>query len=173
LPKTVGVESDGDLLCVELARSEPAATAVQYSEPNDFTWFRDGLSAQLPAGLEILHVDLIKTKSVPKPVSAVIVFPLKEGILGEKLRKTAGQITKIDELYLDRRIDENGNTRRVNVAGFIESVEINDGNPVRIAVKYRISPAGSIRVDEIMKLLKIDCSMLSAPIRRTAIQWQD
>jgi hypothetical protein len=38
-------------------------------------------------------------------------------------------------------------------------------------VECRISPAGSIRVDEIVGLLELDEGKLAGPIRRTDVQW--
>ena len=42
-----------------------------------------------------------------------------------------------------------------------------------VVAECKISPAGSIRVDEILKLLELDYRMLEAPIRRTNVKWQE
>jgi hypothetical protein len=41
-----------------------------------------------------------------------------------------------------------------------------------VIVECSVSSAGSIRVDEILKLLELDTEKLAGPIRRTAVGWQ-
>ncbi len=62
------------------------------------------------------------------------------------------------------------NFKDVDVRPFLKSIQLNDGN---IVVECKISLAGSIRIDEILKLLQLDAENLAAPIRRTSIQWQN
>ena len=52
---------------------------------------------------------------------------------------------------------------------FLKSIKLDNRN---IAVECKISSAGSIRVDEILKLLELDVEKLEAPVRRTNVQWQ-
>ncbi len=74
-----------------------------------------------------------------------------------------------ESLNLDRRIDDIGNIRNVNVRPFLEGIEIDDKN---IQVECKISESGSIRVDEILTLLNLDMDKLALPVRRTNIQWR-
>jgi hypothetical protein len=57
----------------------------------------------------------------------------------------------------------------LDVRPFLESIEL-DGN--NIIIKCEITSAGSIRVDEILELLEIDIEKLTAPVKRTNVQWQ-
>jgi len=168
LPRTVGVESDDDLLCFEFAEAESTDNQKQYGESGNFGQLRTALSAELPAGCTVLDVDLIKAKAVPMALSADYVFTLQSGIADKKLKETAERLPSIRELYIDRRTDEKGNTRRVNVAEFIESVEVND--PF-VSIKCRITPSGTIRVEEIAKLLAMEQSKLAGAVKRTNVQW--
>ncbi|MHC4488481.1 MAG: hypothetical protein ACYS9C_02770, partial [Planctomycetota bacterium] len=56
----------------------------------------------------------------------------------------------------------------VDVRGFLESIELDERG---IVVECKISSAGSIRVEEILKLLELDVENLAAPIRRTNVQF--
>jgi hypothetical protein len=73
-------------------------------------------------------------------------------------------------LVLERRIDiKDPRLRSVDVRPFLKSIESDDRT---IIVECKISSAGSIRIDEILKLLELDVEKLVAPIRRTSVQWQ-
>jgi hypothetical protein len=56
-----------------------------------------------------------------------------------------------------------------SVRAFLKSIKI-DGRD--IIVECNISQAGSIRIEEILKLLELDEGKLVSPIRRTNVQWQ-
>ena len=162
LPRTVGVECDEDLLCVGLAD-------IEQGDNLNIEELQNNLSAQLPCGCKLLGVNAIETKKAHKAVSAVYIFPIQKVALSKQTKEAAEKLPSIDQLYIDRRTDAKGNTRRVNVAGFIESVKINSAD---IVVKCKISSAGTIRVDEISNLLELDGSMLTGPVRRTAVKWE-
>ena len=73
-------------------------------------------------------------------------------------------------LNLQRRIDAKGNIRNVDVRPFLKSVRLKGRD---IIVDCRISSAGTIRVEEILKLLELDAHKCAAPVRRTSVQWQE
>ncbi len=50
----------------------------------------------------------------------------------------------------------------------MESIELDQDG---IIVRCKITPAGSIRVEEILRLLKLDVEKLALPVRRTSVQW--
>ena len=65
---------------------------------------------------------------------------------------------------------ENSKFKNIDVRPFLKSIELDDAV---ITVECKISLTGSIRLDEILELLELDYGMLSAPIRRTRVQWQE
>ncbi len=71
-------------------------------------------------------------------------------------------------LYIQRRTETKGSVRNVNIRGFFKSIKLGDSS---ITVECNIGPKGSIRIDEILKSLELDAEKLSAPIRRTYVQW--
>jgi len=160
LPRSVGVESDDDLLCLQVEGSISSF---------DSDTFKAKLSGQLPAGCEPLSVRAVKTKTSFQPSVAAYVFDLRQEYVNERLKARIKRLLASESLIVHRRIDAKGNIRDVDVRGFLKSVELADK---AITVKCKTSPAGSIRVAEILELLELDAKKLAAPIRRTSVQWQ-
>ena len=164
LPRSVGVEADDDLLCLRVKRATSESR------------IRAELSAQLPEGFELLSVNVAKTKTSFQPSAATYVFAVKWEYLNEKLKATIKRLLASESLFVNRELYLGRDTRYkirdtkiVDVRPFLKSIELCDRN---IAVECKISSAGSIRVDEILKLLELDVEKLAAPIRRTSVKWQ-
>ena len=74
-----------------------------------------------------------------------------------------------DSCNLQRRIDAKGaKFKNVDVRRFLKSIEIGD---MEIVVECKISPEGTIRVDEILELLELNTESLTGPIKRTNVKW--
>jgi hypothetical protein len=172
LPRPVGVESDDELLCLRLRRhNEPGqldeGSAEQYKAQ---IWCR--LSEQLPEGFEVLCVDLTPAGASFQPCSATYTFALPQEHLnrfGESLRNKARILIDSSTLDVNRRVDEKGTIRRLDVRPFLKSIEVNSNG---VTAQCRVSPTGSIRVDEIVTLLELDCGQLDGPVRRVSVEWQ-
>lgn len=161
LPRSVGVESDDDLLSLRL---EDSASTFDAEE------FKVRLSSQLPQGYELLTVTVAKAKISPQPSQVMYILAVQQKYLNQELKIRIEHLLAETSLNLERRIDtKNSNFKNVDVRPFLKSIELNDTG---IAVKCKISPAGTIRVDEILKLLELDIEKLAAPVRRTAVQWK-
>ena len=113
-----------------------------------------------------------------QPRTATYEFKLHQEYLNEALKSRVKAILASESLNLSRPRGPGRNSKgkaryskfkNVDVRGFLKSVELDDKG---IKVQCGISPSGSIRVDEILKLLKLDAGKLAAPIRRTNIQWK-
>jgi radical SAM-linked protein len=173
LPRSVGIEVDDDLLCLRVNRDldEPGFAAYQ-------SQIKALLSMQLPAGLELLSVRVTEAKSAPQPRLAKYVLKVQSKYLDEALKARIKSLLEHKRLDIDRLVNakklkiENlkSKIRSIDVRPFLKSIELDDTG---IVVECKISSAGSIRVDEILKLLELDYSMMSAPIRRTRVQWQE
>ncbi len=180
LPRSVGVESDDDLLslCVESPVPQTRSNVFGGPSPDrgdsqssifDAEAFKAELSGQLPDGLELLGVDVSEAKTSPQPRGATYVLAVRPEYLNDDLKTNIERLLESKELKLQRRIDARGNTRDLNVRGFLKSVELDDKG---VVVECKISSAGSIRIDEILTLLQLDVDKLAAPVRRTNVQWQ-
>jgi len=162
LPRSVGVESDDDLLCLQLD---------SLSGLFDVEGFKTGLSEQLPEGCELITVNVAAKKTSFQPCLATYVLVVQQQYLNEALKAEIEHLLANESLNIERLIDadKSPKAKKVDVRPFLNSIKSDDKS---IIVECNISPAGSIRVDEILKLLKLDYEMLSAPIRRTSVKWQ-
>ncbi len=161
LPKSVGVELDSDLLCLRTSCDE-----------DDLSQIKTKLSEQLPDGFELLSVSEEKgAKTLPLPVAATYVLPVQRKYIDEELKGRIKNLPESESLNLHRQTDPAKlKFKDVDVRPFLKSIELDNEN---IIVECKISPAGSIRVDEILKLLELDAEKLAAPVRRTAVQWKE
>jgi len=160
LPRSVGVEADDDLLCFAVEGSE----AVEQED------FKGRLCPKLPAGFELRSVEVRRGRAPFQPAEATYVLELRREFLTDELKAGAERLPHQQCLYVQRPIKGGPHTRTVDVAPFLESVEIS-GN--HLLVRCRITDRGSIRIGEVLELLGLDASHLASPIRRTAVQWQE
>jgi hypothetical protein len=126
------------------------------------------LSGQLPEDCELLSVTVAETNISLQPRGAAYVLTVRPEHLNEKLKTSIKRLLASENLNLQRRINAKGNIRNVDVRGFLKSIELNGRN---ITVECNIGSTGSIRIEEILKLLELDVGKLAAPIRRTNVQW--
>ena len=161
LPRSVGLEAQDELACVYVEHAD--------DEPLNAGSLKTRLNEQLPAGCDVLDVEVCGSKTSLRAQGAVYFLPVRPC---EKLRTAAenllSRLAAAEKITVQRRLDENGNSRSVDVSDYIKSIDIRDNG---VSVECRISPAGSIRIDEIMSLLQIDVSMLTGAVARTSVQW--
>jgi radical SAM-linked protein len=169
LPRPVGVESDEELLCLRVNRDSPLITRTV-----DEHRIQTELAAQLPEGCELLSVSIAEAGTSFQPSSATYVFPARRDVLHERMQSTVDRVLASESLPVQRFRGPLGDAKssavkNVDVRIFLKSIELDDRS---IIVECKISPDGSIRVDEILGLLELDESKLSGPIRRTNVQWR-
>jgi radical SAM-linked protein len=173
LPRSVGVESDDELLCLRIKKSSL-----------DIEQLRAALAEQLPVGIELFSATTSKTKPPFQPCVVTYVLDVRPKYVNEELKTTTEQLLASKSLTLDRQTDANGTRfKSVDVRRFIKSVVLTEketmqgtardgGTAAILIVVCEISPAGSIRIEEILKLLGLDVEKLASPVRRTNVQWQ-
>ena len=140
LPRSVGVESDEELLCVQLVSQAPF----------DDEAFKAALSKQLPPGFGLLSVEPTAPSTSFEPLSATYVLQVLPEYASAELQSTVRRLMAADRIEIDRA----GSSARV------------------ITIQCGVTPAGSIRVNEILQLLGMQTHMLAGPIRRTRVQWR-
>lgn len=164
LPRSVGVESDAELLVVRLS-DDPWDT-----EATCEARARDALQAALPAGIELAGVELVESGSF-QPRSVDYLFCLREDRAAEpaeRLRERAQVVLASESWIVERQLPGESKPRRIDVRPFVESIR-----PVErgVTVTCNVTAAGSIRMEELLQLLELQTGDLAAPIRRTAVQW--
>ncbi len=169
LPRTVGVESEDDLVQLKVhSKQRTGNQSAASTLPLDCDQLKKKLSEQLPQGCQLLTVSLPKDKAPLQPTSATYILPIKKEHINEKLKAAIKRLLESESLSLQRWRDEK-KSKIVDVRGFLKSIRVSEG---AIIVECRVSSAGSIRVDEILRLLELDAEKLAGPIRRTAVEWQ-
>jgi hypothetical protein len=120
----------------------------------------------LPDGIEVVSVEIRRSKEAPVPQAVKYQIRLR----GDK--KPAKEIEKIlasEMLLISRTSGEGTKAKSIDVRPFIKSI---DAETADIMVECAVSPAGTIRVDEILGLLKVGPEDLAEPVRRMKVQWQ-
>ena len=169
LPRTVGVESEDDLVQLKVhSKQRTENQSAASTLPLDCDQLKKKLSEQLPQGCQLLTVSLPKDKAPLQPTSATYILPVRREHINEKLKAAIKRLLESESLSLQRWRDEK-KSKIVDVRGFLKSIRISEG---AVIVECKVSSAGSIRVDEILKLLELDAEKLAGPIRRTAVGWQ-
>ncbi|MDT8300655.1 MAG: TIGR03936 family radical SAM-associated protein [Sedimentisphaerales bacterium] len=172
LPRPVGVASDDEMLCLRIHRSKG-------SQENDCITKQvyDSIGAQLPQGFELLSVSVVEGKASFQPCSAKYVLTVRRKYLNEELKATIERLLASDSIKIQRQTAKTksgirnraSKVKNIDVRDFFESIELGkDG----IIVQCKITPAGSIRVEEILKLLDLDDEKLALPVRRASVQWE-
>jgi radical SAM-linked protein len=172
LPRPVGVESDDELLCLRVARDPlpPADAADERPEASDESRIKDALACQLPEGCELLSVSAAEAGTAFAPRAATYVLTVRRECLTEELEATIERLLASEHLPIRRPTDEaKTQFKNVDVRRFLKSITLDQAS---IMVECEISPAGSIRVEEILDLLGLDEGKLVAPIKRTNVRWQ-
>ena len=160
LPRSVGIESDDELLYLRVA-----ASGFETEK------FKTSLSGQLPEGVRLLEADVLKSKEKFEARAATYVFNLQQYGHNKKLRGRIKHLLESENLEVERQTEAKGATRTIDVRSFLKSVEF-DENRAFVTVECKISSAGSIRVEEILRLLELEREDLAGPIRRTKVEWE-
>jgi len=160
LPRQVAVESEAELFCVEQEQGESEFDAED---------FRRRFGRELVEGLEILDVSISSRRRIPRPVSARYVVRVADDCGREDIRARIEALLASERIELERAGRKGHGPKVVDVRGYIKSMEF-DGRDV--SVECKISPSGSIRADEIMKLVGLDEAGTASPVRRVRVDWQ-
>jgi hypothetical protein len=133
-----------------------------------------GLSEQVPEGIELLSVSLAETNTSFQPNSATYIIMVLPEYLNGTIKARIERLLANKSLFVNRESGHNSRgvpdaVKEIDVRPFLKSINLDNNS---IIVQYEISPAGSIRADEILELLEIEAIMLAAPIKRTNVQWQ-
>ena len=159
LPRTVAIESDDELLCIQLED-------VVADESEICSYIKTSLARQLPEGIDLIDVSLTEIKTI-QPKWAEYLFEIKPEFSNYNLKKQIDSVLENTSVIIQRTGPK---PKKIDVRDFLETIWL-DGTS--IIVKCNITEGGSIRIDEIMQLLQLDHTMLMVPIKRTNVCWQN
>jgi radical SAM-linked protein len=163
LARSVGLVCADDLLYAAVWVDSATVSAVE---------IKKRIESQLPEGCGILDVEVAEAKTSFTAKWAVYEFPLADcvdgSVLSERVEELVGRIERGEAIVVERKGHKGKASRRVDVSGYIESVEC---RPSSLAAKCRTTPSGSIRADEILRLLQLEGSSLAGAVVRKSVGW--
>ncbi len=172
LPRSVGVESDDELMCLLLESNGALGSAT--SDVNDgfcAERMKERLKSEVPVGCEIVEIIWpVRYKSV-HAVAATYAFGLREDLPSQDRAILARRIDAfaVDEDFMVERNYGGGRKRRqVNLRDFVEHIEVKGDT---VFIRCSVSNAGSARVDEMMYLLGLCRRDLNGPVKRVRVEW--
>jgi radical SAM-linked protein len=168
LPRSVGVQSDDELLQIKVDLALTSQDRPSYLHP-EFSagGFVGRLAEHLPRGCDVFSAALAESSAPPQPCSAAYVLTVRPELADDTLEEKIRSICASNSLPVERR-GKGRQTRTVDVREFLKSIELRGEE---IVVECSIGPRGSIRVEEILNLLNLDPVALAAPVRRTNVRW--
>jgi len=165
LPRPVGVESEGELLSIQV----PSGGLVGSGRRVQADGIKAGLAAELPAGCELMGVNVVSRSASVEAVGVQYVLPVRRQYTDGAMGKRISEVLSEERLVLQRRKGGTKVVGEVDVRGFLESMRLAGTD---IVVDCKVSRAGTVRVDEIMWLLGLDVGMLAGPVRRLKVEWK-
>lgn len=161
LPRSVGVRSDDELLCAQVFADAGVRTDN----------LLEALRREVPEGCTVVSVELYEGKASFHAVGAIYEFallaPASQELVGRVAALTAAAAR--GETITVQRQKEGGGAVSLDAGPYLVSADVADD---RVTVNCRITPGGSLRVDEIMQLLGLEVEDLDGGVLRKSVQWQ-
>ncbi len=168
LPKPVAVESDDELLTFRVHAGSDGIAGLAFCDT-----IKDELSGQLPAGCELISVNVAEPGASFVPTLATYIIPLRQNYLDERLRLAIEHLLANESIVVRREHRSTGSKNStgdkiVDVRPFFRSLELNGTDIIAVC---EITQSGAINPREIMELLGIAPHTLAAPVKRTNVHW--
>jgi radical SAM-linked protein len=157
VPRSVGVESQDELLCFWLEEDKAV----------DIESLKDALAKQLPEGIEIVSAQTSKRTTVPQAESATYLITTKKT---EGMEKKTDELLSRENIIIDRRGEDISKSKTIDVRPFLKSIRAEDED---IIVDCVINSKGTIRVNEILDLLQIRIDDLKCPVMRKQVRYSE
>lgn len=161
LPKSVGLASEDELFCAQILCNETSNKEIYKS-----------ISAQLPQGFSLIDIEIHKGRISYKPVEAEYIVQMSE----QEINNVSARIDELNsligagkEIIIERTVDEKRNVKTVDVGQFLKSFE---QTPEGVKIVCLISDRGTVRPDEIIKLLGLEPARLGISTIRKKVNWQ-
>ncbi|MHC4264860.1 MAG: TIGR03936 family radical SAM-associated protein [Planctomycetota bacterium] len=166
-PRSVGIEALNEILIIQLNQQK-----ILDSQKRFILKIKNALSQQLLEGCNLISVDGIDKKSSFHPHQVFYLIRIGKQYFTDSFRSGIKILLESEHLPFRRYINKKYHKYKdLDLRPFLESIDLNVNDFLDINIVCRITPEGSIRVDEIMNLLNIDMENLVAPICRTNIKW--
>jgi len=161
LPKPVGLLSDGDIVTVGIHVHRDIRSAVAVSER---------LSGHWPQGVTMKQVWLSDTRRTLYPHAVDYELPARTPPLRERLTRATAEVMAKEHLDIERIHPKHKHkTKHIDIRPFLSRMWMTDAG---LVVTCSVRTSGSVRMDEILRLLGVQVDELEGPVKRTNIQWR-
>jgi radical SAM-linked protein len=162
LPRAVGVRSDCEMLCAQVEAGDDTAESI-----------RPRLEGQLPEGCTIREIRLTETKASFQPVAATYRISVSDlsadPSIQQAMARLREDLAEHRPVEVRRTTGASGPSRILDVGPYLSTIE--QGSDW-VSCRCRITPQGSVRIEELMGVLKIDPAKVSEPVRRESVEWE-
>ncbi len=161
LPRSVGIESDDELCSIQIKQNDSNCDPEQLQRR---------LQRQLPEGFESTSAEIVTRRRSFQKGLVTYLITVQDDSSSNLLTEKVKSLLKAEQLILQRTSGDRGKSRRIDVRPFLESIDTVAGE---IKIRCRFTPSGTVRVDELMKLLELREEKLAKPIRRIRVNWEN
>lgn len=160
-PRTVGVESVGDLLVVAIA-----------GEDVDCDELRNSIQSQMPEGCYISSVEVLDGKVSYQPEWTEYEI-VADGIgadaeILEKVRSLKHELSSGGSVIVDRYWPKKRRNKKVDICQYLESLELKDDS---LVAGVKITLSGSVRVEELLAVSGVDRGKITGGITRRNVRF--
>lgn len=161
LPKSVGLASEDELFYAQIEVGDKSGKEIYQA-----------ISQHLPQDFSLIDIAIHNGRKSVKPTDAEYFVQLSKDEI-DSVSAAADKLNNLlaagEKIIIERTVDENGNVKTVDVAQFLKTFELT-GEGVKIITL--ISDRGTIRPDEIIKLLGLAAERLGISMTRKKVNWQ-
>jgi radical SAM-linked protein len=161
LPKSVGLASEDELFYAQIAADGTTEKEIYKN-----------ITAQLPDGFSLIELAIHKGRMSFRSVEAEYEVQMSEQeieIVSATIDKLNGQIASGEKILIERTVDEDGNAKTVDVGQFLKSFEKTQQG---VKIVCLITDRGTVRPDEIIKMLGLGAERLGISMTRKRVNWQ-
>jgi radical SAM-linked protein len=161
-PRSVGTRSAGDRL----------SATVDYETPPSCEALSGRIGRHLPSGCTLSGLRCIPGKQTYLPRSVRYHFALKAPVdAARQAHRQAcrGRMQDGGPIEIQRYWAKKKRYKQFDISPYLQSLTIQDDG---IDAVCSVSPAGTVRVDELMQWLTIDITDLREPVARADIEWE-
>lgn len=165
LPRTTGVETVGDMLCAELANTQPL----------DAGQLQQRLQEQLPAGCRITKTEMEIPARKWYPDRVQYRFAIKKihevsaSLSEDAVARRAGEILSRSCVEVLRHSPKKPGPRAFDIRPFIERIDVWVDTVEAVCL---VRQEGTVKVSELLSVLELTGQKLRRPIVRTVTAWR-
>lgn len=156
LPRPVGLATEDQLALIDLLVEESAEN------------LRNRLEPVLPPECRLLQLVMPCTRETPHARVATFRVPLRSADMDVVVDRIRGALLS-ETLLVDRPAGEKKPAKRIDVRPLLDDLFVERGN--ELMIRLRFLPSGSIKPNDVLRVLGLAADWYDHRITRVAIEW--